>query len=221
MSAPSREIPEHGPEALQRYVEERFAVEDPVLADLRGELERRGFPLIQVSAATGRVLATLVRSTGARRVLEVGTLGGYSAIWMAGALAPGGRLTSFELDADHAALARDFVERAGFAGVVEIIVGDARELLPEAGPNGGYDIVFLDADKEGYVAYAEQARRLLRPGGLLLADNAFWSGRVLDSPEDDADRGIQAFNEYLRTSDWLTGTILPVGDGLAMAVKVE
>jgi predicted O-methyltransferase YrrM len=205
--------------ALQRYVEERFATEDAVLVELRGELERRGLPLIHVSPATGRLLQILVSAVRARRVLEIGTLGGYSAIWMARGLPPGGRLLSIELDPHHAALARDFIARAGLEERVEVQEGDAREIVARLGPDGGTDVVFLDADKEGYVTYAVHALRLLRPGGLLLADNAFWSGRVLAAPEDEASRGIQEFNEYLATSGELIGTIVPVGDGLALGVK--
>jgi predicted O-methyltransferase YrrM len=206
--------------ALQRYVEERFAQEDDVLVALRQALKDHGFPEIQVSSSTGRLLQLLVAASGGRRVLEVGTLGGYSAIWMGRALARNGRLTSLELDPRHAELARDFVARAGLSESVDVRVGDARELLPRLGPDGSFDVVFLDADKEGYVGYVQEALRLLRPGGLLLADNAFWSGRVLEEAEDDATRGIQAFNEHLARESRLAGTVLPVGDGLAVAVKV-
>jgi len=205
--------------ALRSYVEERFAREDEVLGDLRAELETRGFPLINVSASTGRVLQLMVSLSGGGRVLEVGTLGGYSAIWMARGLRSGGRLTTLELDSGHAAMAREYLDRAGVGGRVEILLGDARERIVELGPDGSFDVVFLDADKEGYGLYASHAERLLRPGGLLLADNAFWSGRIVEAPEDDATRSLQAFNDDLAASSVFEGTILPVGDGLAMGVK--
>lgn len=207
--------------ALQRYVEQRFAQEDDVLLALRQALKKHGFPEIQVSPSTGRVLQLLVAASGGTRVLEVGTLGGYSAIWMGRSLARAGRLISLELNPDHAELARDFLARAGLSGSVEVRVGDARELLPMLGPNGSFDVVFLDADKEGYPEYAKEALRLLRPGGLLLADNAFWSGRVLEETADDATGGIKAFNEHVARESRLIGTILPVGDGLAVAVKAH
>lgn len=203
---------------LVTYVERRFAREDSVLEELRASLAESGLPLIHVSPATGRVLQLLVAASGGHRVLEVGTLGGYSAIWMARGLAEGGRLTTLEIDGERAALARRFLKRAGLADRAEVVVGDARELLPGFGPDGSFDVVFLDADKESYVQYAREADRLLRPGGLLLADNAFWSGRVLAEPEDDATRGIQAFNDALARGSY-PATILPVGDGVAMAVK--
>ena len=207
--------------ALQRYVEERFAQEDDVLRAVRQALKDHGFPEIQVSPSTGRVLQLLVAVSGGRKVLEVGTLGGYSAIWMGRALAREGRLISLELDPGHAELARDFLARAGLSESVEVRVGDARELLPSLGPDDSFDVVFLDADKEGYPGYAQEALRLLRPGGLLLADNAFWSGRVLEEAADDATRGVLAFNEHIARESRLTGTILPVGDGLAVAVKAH
>lgn len=205
--------------ALQRYVEERFAREDEILADLRRALKDRRFPEIQVSPSTGRTLQLLVAASGGMRVLEVGTLGGYSAIWMGRGLAEAGRLTSVEIDPDHASLAREFLERAGLSKRVEVRVGDAREILPDLGPDESFDLVFLDADKEGYPGYATEALRLLRPGGVLLADNAFWNGRVLEAPRDEATRGIQALNEHLAGESSFTATILPVGDGLALAVK--
>ena len=209
------------PAELQRYVEGLFAPEDALLEALRQEIGRQGLPEISISAEVGRALQLLLRAVGARRVLEIGTLGGYSAIWMARALPPDGALVSLEVDPDRAALARRFLDRAGLADVVEVRVGDARALLPglaEAEP-AGFDAVFIDADKEGYVEYLRHARALVRPGGLILADNAFWSGRVLEeSPESEGTRGVQAFNRALAGADGLTATILPVRDGLAVAV---
>jgi predicted O-methyltransferase YrrM len=219
MTNRSRKRSELVDEALRDYVETRFAREDDVLTDLKAELAHRGFPLIHVSATTGKTLQVLVRAARAQRVLEVGTLGGYSAIWMARGMEPGGRLTTLEIDASHAALAREFVERAGMSGVIDIREGDARSLMAGLGPDGAFDLVFLDADKEGYVSYADHARRILRPGGLLIADNALWKGSVVEPPTDAAGRGIQSFNDYLASADWLCGTILPVGDGLAVGVK--
>lgn len=207
-------------DALERYAAELFRAEEPLLAELREETERRGFPLVQVPARTGLLLRILVTATGARRILEVGTLGGYSSLWMAAALPPGGRLLTLEKSAEHAALAREFVERASLADVVEVREGVAADLLPAIGPDGRFDLVFLDADKESYLLYLDHAARLLRPGGLFLADNAFWHGRVLErEPEDAATIGIQAFNRALARSESFLATILPVGDGVALAVR--
>ncbi len=203
---------------LTGYIEDRFAPEDTVLIELRAALADHGMPSIQVSPSTGRVLELLVRASGGNRVLEVGTLGGYSAIWMARGLAPGGTLTTLELNPDHAAFARGFLRRAGVAAVVEVVEGDARQILPGLGPDGSYDLVFVDADKAGYTTYAAQAWRLLRPGGLLVADNLLWSGRILGEAEDEDTRALQRFNEALARGAH-PATILPVGDGLGLAVK--
>ena len=207
-------------DALEAYAADLFRGETPLLAELRAEMERQGLPLIQVPARTGLFLQILVAATGARRILEIGTLGGYSALWMAPALPPGGTLLTLEKSAKHAALARDYVARAGLAHVVEVRQGLAADLLPSLGPGGSFDLIFLDADKENYGLYLEHAARLLRPGGLLLADNAFWGGRVLEPAHDDPPTvGIQAFNRALAGSDAFLATIVPVGDGVAMGVR--
>ena len=204
---------------LERYAADLFDREDPLLTELRAEMERRGFPLIQVPVRTGLLLRILVAATAARSVLEIGTLGGYSALWMAAALPAGGRILSLEKETERAALAREFIEVAGVEGLVEVREGVAAELLPGIGPEGGYDLVFLDADKESYTLYLEHAARLLRPGGLLLADNAFWQGRVLEEAGDPATEGIQAFNRALAASEAFLATIVPSGDGVAIGVR--
>lgn len=206
---------------LEAYAADLFVREDPLLAELRAETRARGLPEIQVPARTGLLLQILLRATGARRVVEVGTLGGYSALWMARALPAGSRLITLERDEDHADLAAEFVRRAGLSEAIEIRRGDARRLLPEVGPDGSIDLVFVDADKEGYPAYLQQARRLLRPGGLLVADNAFWKGRVLGEadPDDAPTQGVRLFNRTLASDPEFNATILPVGDGIAVAVR--
>jgi caffeoyl-CoA O-methyltransferase len=174
--------------SLARYVEGLFAREDVLLRELREESERQGLPPIQVSAEVGRLLQVLLATVGARRVLEVGTLGGYSAIWMARALPPGGHLTTLEVDPERAA----------------------------------FDAVFIDADKESYGEYLDHALRLVRPGGLILADNAFRSGMVLDDDADDPGvLAVRHFNTRLARDPRLAATILPVRDGIAVAVVRE
>lgn len=207
-------------DALEAWADRLFTREEPLMEELRAALDERGFPLIQVPARTGLLLRVLVAATGARRILEIGTLGGYSALWMGAELPPDGRLLTLEKEPEHAALARDFVARAGLADRVEVREGVAAELLPDVGPDGAFDLVFLDADKESYTGYLEHARRLLRPGGLLVADNAFWQGRVLDdAPDDEATRGIVAFDRALAEASDFMATIVPVGDGVVVGVK--
>jgi caffeoyl-CoA O-methyltransferase len=205
---------------LSGYVQELFAPEDAVLQELRAESARCGLPEISVSAEVGRLLQLLLTTIQARTVLEIGTLGGYSGIWMARSLPADGRLLTLEIDPERAEVARTFIERAGLGAVVEVRVGDAIDILPGIAAAGDrFDAVFIDADKERYPDYLEHALTLVRPGGLILADNAFWSGRVLD--EDDADEGtraVQRFNRRLAEHPGLVATIIPIRDGLAAAV---
>lgn len=208
------------PERLDEYVRGLYAVEDDLLAELRAEIPRRGMPEIQISPTQGRLMQVLLLSIGARRVLEIGTLGGYSAVWMARALPAGGRLITLELEAERAALARDYAARAGLGDVIEVQVGDARELLAGliAARPEPFDAVFIDADKAGYPEYLDRALELVRPGGLILGDNAFRDGRVVDDDPDEATQGILAYNERIAGDDRLESTIVPIRDGLAVSV---
>jgi predicted O-methyltransferase YrrM len=204
---------------LQAYVQGLFAEEDAVLEALRSEIERQGLPRIYISAEVGRLLQVLLRAVDARRVLEIGTLGGYSAIWMARALPPGGRLMTVELEEERAAFARDFVARAGLQEVIDIRVGDARAVLGELAAAGeSYDAVFIDADKESYAEYLDRSLELVRPGGLILADNAFRGGRILGNQPDEASRGVLDYNRRAADDARLTSTIIPIRDGLAVSV---
>jgi caffeoyl-CoA O-methyltransferase len=205
-------------EATERYLRARFWQEDDVLRDLREDLEARG-PTIQVSADTGRALATLVAASGAVRVLEIGTLFGYSGVWIARALRAGGHLDTLELSDVHADAAEMWFDRAGLAERVTVHRGPALRTLSDL--DGPYDAMFLDAVKSEYPNYAAHAERLLRPGGLLLADNAIWSGRVADPDVTDADtEGLRTFLDVIEGGTaWQAATVLGVGDGLGVAVR--
>ena len=203
---------------LDDYVAALFAPEDRLLLDLRDEADRSGLPPISISPDEGRLLQVLLRAVGARRVLEIGTLGGYSAIWMARALPPGGTLLSIELEARHAEFARRYVERAGLADRVEVRVGRALDVLP-ALDGERFDVVFLDADKEPLPTYLDWALRLVRPGGLIIGDNALWGGRVLDEQSDDPKtRGVREFNRRMATDPRVTAIVVPTHDGVAVGV---
>lgn len=217
--SPSASALDH--DGLDAYVQKLFAREDDCLREIRGRADAAGLPRIQLPPATARAVQLLLRAAGAKRVVEVGTLAGYSAVWIGRALPSDGRLTTLEIDPARAEQARRSVEAAGLAGRVEVRAGDAVETLAEIGPDGSVDAVFLDADKERYAAYLEEAARLLRPGGLLMADNAFWKGLVL-APESSGDERaalIHDFNQRLAADPRYDATILPVGDGLAAAVR--
>ncbi|MGI9625814.1 MAG: O-methyltransferase [Longimicrobiales bacterium] len=204
---------------VDRYVRELFAEEDDALIGIRAAADEAGLPQIQIPAETGKALAVLIRLCGARRVLEIGTLGGYSAVWIARALPPGGSLTSLEIDSHHAEVARRGAEAGGVLDRVEVIVGDARETLKSLTPP--FDVVFIDADKESYLDYLDEAARLLRTGGLLAVDNALWRGEVVAPEEGSLGEQLDRFNRTLASDERFEATILPVGDGVAVGVRLD
>jgi len=200
------------------YIVGLFSAEDELLASLREEADRTGLPPIAISADEGRLLQVLLTSINARRVLEVGTLGGYSAICMARALPPGGRLLSIEINEEHATFARRYIDRAGLGDRIEVRVGRALDVLP-ALDGERFDAIFLDADKEPLPTYFEWALRLVRPGGLIIGDNALWGGRAYDGDQpDDKTRGVREFNRRMATDPRVMGIIVPTHDGVAIAV---
>ena len=207
---------------IDAYIEELFAPRDEALDAALEESRRAGLPEIQISPNEGVLLAVLAQIAGARRILEIGTLGGYSAIHLARALPEDGALISLEIDERHAEVARNNVRRAGLEGKVEIRVGDAKVLLARVveREEGPFDLVFIDADKEGYPEYLEWAIRLSRPGSLILGDNTVWGGAIID-PRDDSTRAIRRFNEKIARDPRLSAIVLPLlrerVDGLAIA----
>ncbi len=208
---------------IDAYVEDLFAPPDEVLEAALRESRDAGLPEINVSPNEGRLLQLFTELVGARRILEIGTLGGYSAIHFARALPENGTLISLELEERHAEVARANVERAGLSGKVEVRVGDARELLAslvEEG-EGPFDLTFIDADKEGYPEYLEWTMRLSRPGSLILADNTIRGGSVLD-PQDGSARATREFNERVARDPRLSGIVLPLIreriDGITIAL---
>jgi predicted O-methyltransferase YrrM len=213
------------PEAVDTFLSELVARDDEALIRARRASDEAGLPSIAVSAPQGKFLRVLARAVGARRILEIGTLGGYSTIWLAGGLAPGGRLVTLEYSAKHAEVARTNLARAGLADAVEVRVGPALETLPALAADEPFDLVFVDADKAPYAQYLDWAVRLTRPGGLVVADNVVRQGRVLDPGEDEAVRGVRAYLEAMADDPRLEGTVLQtVGakgwDGLAVAVRL-
>jgi caffeoyl-CoA O-methyltransferase len=203
---------------FESYVGGLFAPEDPVLLALREDADRAGLPPIAISPDTGRLLQVIMRAVGARRVLEVGTLGGYSALWMARALPADGRIVTLESVAAHAEFARRHLDGAGVGAQVEIRIGNAIQLLP-ALDGERFDLVFLDADKEPLPTYLEWALRLVRPGGAIVADNALWGGRVLDDRvTDEATLAVREFNRRLATDPRITGIVVPTHDGVAIGI---
>jgi predicted O-methyltransferase YrrM len=208
-------------EEIDRWLEARQAP-DPALDAALVANARAGLPPIDVAPNQGRMLSLLARMTGARAILEVGTLGGYSTIWLARALAPGGRLVTLEVSAFHAEVARANLERSGLAERVTVIVGSAAETLPTL--TGPFDFVFLDADKPSTTEYFAHAIRLTRPGGAIVVDNVVRAGDVLHPAQDDAKAiGMRRFHEALGAETRVAWTtVQTVGskghDGFTLAV---
>jgi caffeoyl-CoA O-methyltransferase len=204
------------------YVERLLEPEDDLLREVRERSAAAGLPPIAVGPFDGRHLEVIARGAGARRIVEIGTLGGYSGICLARALPPGGTLDTFEAVPRHAAVAEESFRRAGVADRVRIHLGRALDLLPEIEPRGPFDLVFVDADKAAYPDYLAWAERNLRLGGLLLADNVF--RRAAFPVEGDDPRnaeGIRRFNESLARSGRFRATMLPIEDGLAVGVRIS
>lgn len=214
--------PEKTPQSYYRYLSPLFAPEDEALQAAREEMEQEGLPEISVSASEGKLLHVLALIGGARRILEIGTLGGYSTIWLARALPPEGKLISLEIDPHYAEVARRNLERAGLTQKVEVRTGPALESLSriEAENNAPFDLIFIDADKDRYVDYLRKAVPLLRDGGLILGDNTL-PDAVLNPAEDS---GAKRYNVAVAIHPDLVSILVPVLrskgiDGLLISLK--
>jgi predicted O-methyltransferase YrrM len=208
--------------AVDRYITDALLPSDPVLAAALEASAAAGLPQIQVSPAQGKFLHLLARTQAARTILEVGTLGAYSTIWLARALPPDGRLITLEADPHHAEVARANIARAGLGDVVELRLGRALETLPEvAGP---FDFIFIDADKPSNADYFTWALKLSRRGTLIVVDNVIRDGAVIDAASPDPDvQGVRRLNELLAAEPRVSATtIQTVGskgyDGFTMAL---
>ncbi|HEV7136305.1 MAG TPA: O-methyltransferase [Steroidobacteraceae bacterium] len=208
--------------AVDGYLDDLIVRPDEALSAAQEASRAARLPDIAVSAPQGKLLNLLARSMGARRILEIGTLGGYSAIWLARALPPGGQLISLEYSPTHAEVARANLAHAGLAAVAEIRVGAGLELMPSL--TGPFDFFFIDADKEGYPDYFRACLGLSRPGSMMVFDNAIREGEVIDArTHDPAVRGVRKLYEdiaaELRVSATAIQTVGVKGyDGFCMAV---
>ncbi|AZD03810.1 O-methyltransferase [Pseudomonas chlororaphis] len=210
-------------DALYHYLLDVSLRETPLLRRLRDETQALPMARWQVAPEQGQFLALLIKLIGARRVLEVGTFTGYSTLSMAAALPEDGQLICCDIPGDYNATARRYWQEAGVAGRIELRLAPALETLArieqEEG-EGGFDLVFIDADKANYPAYLESALRLLRVGGLAVFDNTLWSGRVLEeNPQSEDTRAIQALNRALKDDPRVDLSLLPLGDGLTLCRK--
>lgn len=197
--------------AVDRFVTDRFGLEDEALAAALAKSQAAGLPAIQVSAPQGKWLHLLARAMRARRILEIGTLGGYSAIWLARALEPGGRLVTLEVEPRHAEVARANLARAGLAGSTEVRLGPGLRSLEEMGRAGEapFDLVFLDADKPGYPDYLLGVLPLVRRGSVIVADNVVRGGAVADPKSGDPNvLGVRRYLDLLAEEPRLESTVL-------------
>jgi len=211
------------------FIASLFVHPDAALDDALAASEKAGLPAIEVSANQGKLLMLLARMVGAKRILEIGTLGGYSTIWLARALPKDGRLISLEADRKHAEVARANIESAGFGDKVEVRVGKALDSLPKLAAEGAgpFDFVFLDADKPNNPAYFEWAMKLTRKGSVIVADNVVRWGAITNPASGDASvRGVRHFLELVAREKRVSATaIQTVGakghDGFALALVLE
>ncbi len=202
------------------YLADHTRSEDSFLSELKSAAEQAGIPQIWIAPEQASFMQIMLRACGARQVVEVGTLAGYSAISMARALPADGRVRTVELEPLHAEFARDWIARSDVAGRVEVHQGDAREVL--AGfESGTADACFIDADKEGYAVYLEQCLRILRPGGLVMVDNAFGFGRLFEPGAEGTVRAILDFNDAMAARTDVQSIIVPLGDGCWVGVKLD
>lgn len=214
---------------VDAFVAERLVRGDDAVERANTRAAAAGLPAIQVSPAQAKLLQLLVRLVGARQVLEIGTLGGYSAMWMALALPIDGRLLTLELDPKHAEVARANIAEAGLSETIEVRVGPALESLKALAEEGAgpFDFVFIDADKRNYPEYFQRSLRLCRRGALIMLDNVVRGGKVLDPASADADvQGIRRVYEVIASEPRVSATALQtVGvkgyDGLAVALVVR
>lgn len=207
---------------ISQYIGELFAVQDQALHFTWEDSARQGLPKISVRPEEGRFLQFLVRACGARRAVEIGTLGGYSGIWIARGLPPEGKLYTLEIEPRHAEVARQHFQRAGVSERVEIRIGDAHQNLEKLSVLGPFDFVFIDAEKSGYEDYYDWARRHTHPGSVIAAHNAFRGGSILhEDGSDESTRAIRAFNHRVAGEPDMISTIFPAGDGLLVAVRTQ
>jgi len=211
-------------ESLYRYLIDHSLREHAVLRELREKTAAIPHGGMQISADQGQFMALLVRLLGARRTIEVGVFTGYSSLSVALALAPEARIVACDVSEEWTSIARESWKKAGVAGKIDLRLAPALatlDALLAAGEEGSYDFAFIDADKGGYGGYYERCLRLVRRGGVIALDNTLWNGWVAEDARQDEDtRAIRALNDALHTDKRIALSLLPIGDGLTLALKL-
>ena len=210
-------------DTLNRYILEHSVREDPVLAELREATAAMPHAGMQISPEQGQLMQLLVKMTGARRTIEVGTFTGYSALAVALALPADGRVVACDVSEEWTSVGKRFWQKAGVAGKIDLRLGPGvgtLDAMLAAGEAGRYDFAFIDADKGSYVDYYERCMKLVRGGGLIAVDNTLWNGWVADaSNTEDDTRAIRAFNDKAHADERVDISLVPIGDGMTLARK--
>ena len=203
---------------IDHYVSNLFAQEDETLQWIQAEADRQELPPISILPDEGRLLQFLMKSVGARKVIEIGALAGYSGVWIARALPHDGKLYSLEHSSKHAQVVRASFQRAGLSQQAEVIEGNAMQSLAKLSKEAPFDFVFIDADKTSYLEYLKWTVDNLRSGGMVAAHNALRGGKVAN-PQSDDDHAMAKFNQALADEPRLESTIISMGDGMAVGIK--
>ncbi len=210
-------------EETEKYLIENFSSEDNFLQQILLESAAAGMPQISIGGIQGAFLQFLLKAIDAQHVLEIGSLAGYSAITMARALPPHGKVVCMEYNPDFAHFIAKKADEAGISSKIEVYAGDAKHILADYKPEFSFDFVFIDADKQGYEQYLQLVYPMVRKGGIIAGDNALAWGQIgEENPKVEANnvRALQAFNHALRTHPGLSSCLVPIGDGMAMGVKL-
>jgi len=202
---------------IEEYIQDLYPTKDPVLKEMETLAVRKDFPI--VGPAVGRLLYQLARMTGANAIFEMGSGFGYSTYWFAMALSHSGYVYHTDTSAVNSKLAQEYLRKGRQMNKVRFLVGNAVELIESV--KDTFDIVFIDIDKENYPTAYEKAKKKLKPGGLLIADNALWWGRVLDKKGDSATEGIKKFNQLMAADKDFFQTLLPIRDGVSVSYKLK
>ena len=208
---------------LYRYLVDHSVHESEVLTALRHETAQHPMAQMQIAPEQGQFMALLVQLLGVKKALEVGVFTGYSALRVALALPPEGKLVACDVSEEYTAIARRYWEKAGVAAKIDLRIAPATETLNEliqAGETNSFDFAFIDADKSSYPIYYEQVLQLVRPGGLIALDNVLWSGQVADPiVQDSRTNTLRALNDTIHNDDRVVASLVPIADGLTLAMK--
>lgn len=204
-------------EELYKYITDTFIQEDDILKQIVIDTEAKKIPLIQVSPETGKLLCMFIKMIGAKNVLEIGTLTGYSSIWMARALPPEGKITTLELSPEHAEEAKSNFKRAGLQDKIELVYGKALESLDTL-KDRTFDLVFIDADKENCVNYFNKVIHMVRKGALIITDNTLRRGEVIDPNPGPGAKGIIAYNKLVAGDSRVESLLVPIDDGITISI---